>query len=69
MCGRYNRKTNPRDFAEAFEVLRGLPDNWAPRYDIAPTQTVLCIRDSDQREFFTPKWGLITSYSVDTGFD
>ena len=37
----------------------------SPRYNVAPTQTVLCIRDSDQREFFHPKWGLIPSWAKD----
>lgn len=67
MCGRFTQRVNPHDFAEAFEVLRGLDiaDDWAPRYNVAPTQTVLCIRDSDQREFFTLKWGLNPSWAKD----
>lgn len=65
MCGRINLRANPREFAEIFGVLRGFSDNFSPRYNIAPTQTVIAVRDSDQREFFTPKWGLIPSWAKD----
>lgn len=66
MCGRFNLRTNPHEFAEIFGVLRGEPVDFTPRYNIAPTQKVLCIRDNDQREFFQAKWGLIPSWAKDT---
>ena len=65
MCGRFNQHTEPRSWAEVFGILRGLSTPWQPRYNIAPTQTVLAVRETDQREFFTPKWGLIPSWSKD----
>ena len=65
MCGRFNLRTNPREFAEIFRVAREFNFDWAPRYNIAPTQPVVAIRDADQREFFMPKWGLIPSWSKD----
>lgn len=64
MCGRFNQHVNPSKWTEAYKVLRGLMA-WSPRYNIAPTQTVLAFRDSDQREFFNPKWGLIPSWAKD----
>lgn len=66
MCGRFNLKTNPHSFAEIFGVLRGFEDGWKPSYNIAPTQKVLCVRDSDEREFFKARWGLIPSWAKDT---
>ena len=42
-----------------------MPNDWAPRYNAAPTDTVVCIRDSDQREFFTARWGLIPTWAKD----
>ena len=65
MCGRFNLKSNLSLIAEYFAVVRGYMEPWSPRYNIAPTQNVLCVRDSDQREFFYPKWGLIPSWSKD----
>ncbi|HEY4313221.1 MAG TPA: SOS response-associated peptidase family protein [Pirellulales bacterium] len=65
MCGRFNLFTNPRLFAEVFAVARTFDDDWGPAYNIAPTQKVLCIRDSDQREFFKAKWGLIPGWAKD----
>ena len=65
MCGRFNLRTNPREFAEIFRVAGEFSFDWAPRYNIAPTQPVVAIRDTDQREFFMPQWGLIPSWSKD----
>ncbi len=65
MCGRFNQHVNPREWAEAFAILRGFSDTWTPSYNIAPTQKVLAVRDRDQREFFSPKWGLIPSWAKD----
>ena len=65
MCGRINQHKNPAEFAELFSVVAGLTDNWMPRYNLAPTQPALCVRDAEQREFFQPKWGLIPSWAKD----
>ncbi|HEY3965445.1 MAG TPA: SOS response-associated peptidase [Planctomycetaceae bacterium] len=68
MCGRYNIKTNGRDFAEILEVVREFDFDFQPRYNVAPTQTVICVRDRDEREFFQAKWGLIPSWAKDAKF-
>ncbi|MGE3408256.1 MAG: SOS response-associated peptidase [Pirellulales bacterium] len=65
MCGRFTLRTNPHEFAGILDVLGNLSDDFGPRYNVAPTQVVLCVRDSDQREFFQAKWGLIPSWSKD----
>jgi putative SOS response-associated peptidase YedK len=65
MCGRFTLRTNPRDFAEVFSVIRQMEMDWRPACNIAPTQSVVCLRDGEQREFFTAKWGLIPSWAKD----
>ena len=65
MCGRFTLRTNPRDFADIFSVVRQYEAEWQPAYNIAPTQSVVCIRDRDEREFFQAKWGLIPSWAKD----
>ena len=65
MCGRFTSRTNPREFVNILDVVGGISDDFMPRYNVAPTQSVLCVRDSDQREFFNAKWGLIPSWAKD----
>jgi len=68
MCGRFTLKTPKEDIARQFgvEIEEGL----APRYNIAPTQTVAAIRaraqDGEGREFVHLKWGLIPSWAKDS---
>lgn len=53
MCGRYVLKILPYELQQFFDLLR-VPD-WTPRYNVAPTQTVLAIRDNTtEREAFQP---------------
>ena len=65
MCGRFTLRTNPREFAEVFAVVRQFDEEWRPSYNVAPTQRVICVRDGEQREFFKAKWGLIPSWAKD----
>jgi putative SOS response-associated peptidase YedK len=65
MCGRFTLRTNPRDFAEVFAVVRQFEAEWQPAYNIAPTQNVVCVRDGEEREFFKARWGLIPSWAKD----
>jgi len=67
MCGRFTLKTPKEVIANQFgvEIEEGL----APRYNIAPTQTIAAIRATAQngegREFVHLKWGLIPSWAKD----
>jgi len=67
MCGRFTLKTPSASLAEHF-LLPGIPQLSA-RFNIAPTQLVLCIRsvspDSVTREAATLRWGLIPSWAKD----
>ena len=66
MCGRYTLKTTPELVADQFhfEELSGL----TPRYNIAPSQLVACVRKSSgssTREGVMLRWGLIPSWAKD----
>jgi len=64
MCGRYTLRTSPADLAEIFAVLR--EPEIRPRYNIAPTQQVLVVRQpEEEREFALLRWGLIPSWAKD----
>jgi len=66
MCGRYTLKTTPDVVADQFhfEELSDLK----PRYNIAPSQLVACVRitsGSTTREGSILRWGLIPSWAKD----
>ncbi len=42
-----------------------MSSEWHPAYNIALTQSVVCIWDTDQREFFKAKWGLLPPWNKD----
>ncbi len=68
MCGRITLKASPHELKEIFDVVRGFEsiDDWSPRYNVAPTTTMFCIRHTDSgRELFPAKWGLIPSWAKD----
>jgi putative SOS response-associated peptidase YedK len=64
MCGRFTLRTSPRDLVEIFQLLR--EPEIAPRYNIAPTQLVLAVRQVNKfREASEMRWGLVPSWSKD----
>ncbi|MCA9058577.1 MAG: SOS response-associated peptidase [Planctomycetaceae bacterium] len=73
MCGRYTLKTPAPQLVEIFDVAD--PLQLSPRFNIAPTQLVLCVLtdgDADgperHRYFANLRWGLIPSWSrTDSG--
>lgn len=65
MCGRFTLRTSPSEISRLFEVA---VQDLAPRYNIAPTQSIAAIRvapDAQQREFTMLHWGLIPSWAKD----
>ena len=66
MCGRYKRTDK---FAQiAHDLTLTTPSHWTPRYNIAPSQLVACIRtnpDTQQLECCDLKWGLVPSWAKD----
>jgi len=67
MCGRITLKVLPSELAEFFDVVRGLDQiDFEPRYNVAPTTPMICIRDTDEgREAFTARWGLVPGWARD----
>lgn len=64
MCGRFTLTIDPADLKETFDTYT-FPAQFAPRFNISPTQPVLAIpNDAKNRaDFFI--WGLIPSWSKD----
>jgi len=66
MCGRYTLRTSPHELREIFATLNSI--EWSPRFNIAPTQTVVAVREQEEgkgRELVRMKWGLIPSWAKD----
>ncbi|MGQ0633101.1 MAG: SOS response-associated peptidase [Planctomycetaceae bacterium] len=63
MCGRYNLRTPAAALAEIFRALD--PPEISPRFNIAPTQQVLIVRQDDRRAFAQVRWGLIPPWAKD----
>jgi putative SOS response-associated peptidase YedK len=67
MCGRYRLSRRKQLVEEYFDSVSELED-WAPRYNIAPTQPVAIVRQNPKepvRELSLVRWGLIPSWSKD----
>jgi putative SOS response-associated peptidase YedK len=65
MCGRFTVATDPAVLAERFEVE--IPEDWAPSYNVAPTQEVLGVvraRDA-RRQLRELRFGLIPHWAKD----
>ena len=67
MCGRYTLTGNPADIAARFDA------HWPPdrlsgyrgSFNIAPTQSVIVINNTGQREVVQMRWGLIPKWATD----
>jgi len=67
MCGRFTLKTSAEQLARVFALLR-VPE-WTPRYNIAPSQNIVVIRQTSAgREPALMQWGLIPSWANDARF-
>jgi putative SOS response-associated peptidase YedK len=64
MCGRFTLTVNPAELQDTFADYT-FPQQFAPRYNIAPTQPVLAIPNDEQNtaDFFV--WGLIPMWAKD----
>jgi putative SOS response-associated peptidase YedK len=68
MCGRFTRKESFQHLAKQLGITVLPP--LSPRYNIAPSQLVACVRthpESGQRECVELKWGLVPSWAKDPG--
>jgi putative SOS response-associated peptidase YedK len=64
MCGRFAQKSPARKISKQFKVEEVPP--LVERYNVAPTQTVLAVREApDGREATLLKWGLVPRWAKD----
>jgi putative SOS response-associated peptidase YedK len=67
MCGRYRLSRRKQIIEEHFDSVSGEED-WAPRYNVAPTQPVPIISQhpkEPRRDLSLVRWGLIPSWAKD----
>ncbi|MDE2937348.1 MAG: SOS response-associated peptidase [Chloroflexota bacterium] len=64
MCGRYSLIADIQDLARQFE-FDGTGFENSPRYNVAPTQSVLTVTNRDERQGEFMRWGLIPSWAKD----
>ncbi len=67
MCGRYRLSRRKQIVEEYFDTASDVQD-WAPRYNIAPSQQIPVIRQHPKepvRQISTMRWGLIPSWAKD----
>jgi len=64
MCGRFSLAADPEDLQLAFPGF-DIPEMYAARYNIAPSQAVMAIANSNEKRFDFFSWGLIPSWAKD----
>lgn len=64
MCGRFTLAVNPADFADEFDGAE-FPQQFQPRYNVAPSQPVLAIPNDGKNSATFFVWGLIPSWAKD----
>ena len=66
MCGRYSLIAQVEELPALFELLELDARLIAPRYNIAPTQPIVVVREGDKgRELVPMRWGLLPSWVKD----
>ncbi|MGD8630582.1 MAG: SOS response-associated peptidase [Gammaproteobacteria bacterium] len=64
MCGRFTLHTPESRIREAFHLEHTKPLGLKPRFNVAPSQDIPIIRDSEAgTEMILAKWGLVPSWS------
>jgi putative SOS response-associated peptidase YedK len=64
MCGRYTITISADTAREDLGIV-SMPDDYQPRYNVAPTQPVAVVTDSVQRAAAWMHWGLIPFWAKD----
>lgn len=68
MCGRFTLRTPAQQLAEHFQLPLLADAEYAPRYNVAPSQAVLAVRidpADGSRNWARLRWGLIPSWAQD----
>ncbi len=64
MCGRFALTTNPAEARDGFADFR-FPDQFVPRFNIAPTQPILAIPNDGRKRATFFLWGLLPFWAKD----
>ena len=64
MCGRFTITLDADELKESME-LSSLPNDWRPRFNVAPTQLVVVVTDANIRQGEWMRWGLIPGWAKD----
>ena len=64
MCGRFTLTLDPIELRQAFD-LGEMPEEWVPRFNIAPSQPVAVVADAKNRNVDFMRWGLVPSWAKD----
>ena len=59
MCGRFTLTTDPGVVARRFGAPPAQGGGTTPRYNVAPTQTVVTVTDDGTRRLEPMRWGLV----------
>ena len=67
MCGRFSLHTPESQIREAFNLEQTEPQGLNPRFNIAPSQDIHIVRDTDAgTEMTLARWGLVPSWSKES---
>ena len=67
MCGRFSLYTPESQIREAFNLEQIEPLGLNPRFNIAPSQDIPIVRDTDTGpEMTLARWGLVPSWSKES---
>ena len=64
MCGRFTLSYKA-DEIQLTLGLTGMPDEWQPRYNIAPTQAIAAVLDNKEKKIEFLYWGLVPGWAKD----
>lgn len=64
MCGRFTLTLDPVELRQAFD-LGEMPEEWIPRFNVAPSQPVAVVKDANTRAVDFMRWGLVPSWAKD----
>ncbi len=64
MCGRFTIMLDADDLREALD-LGSIPEDWRPRFNLAPSQLAGVVVDANTRNLGWMKWGLVPAWAKD----
>lgn len=62
MCGRFTIISDPIEYQMEFDIQLN-KDNWKPRYNVSPTQSIPTVNNADKRTIETMQWGIVPAWS------